>query len=177
MDTISKAPKYNISLIVAVASNLAIGLDNKLLWHISDDLRRFKSLTSGHAVIMGKNTFLSLPRRPLPHRRNIVLTHEHGFQHEGVDVVHSLAEAMQLCEGQDETFVIGGASIYRQFMPFVSRLYVTWVYSDFEADAFFSPIDETVFRQESISERYVDENSGLSYAYAEYQRITPPTLD
>ena len=115
----------NISIIVAIASNNAIGKDNDLLWHISDDLKRFKSLTSGHTVIMGRNTWNSLPRRPLPKRRNIVITHDISFSHDGVEVAHSLQEALDMVRNEDEVFVMGGAAIYKLFLPFASNLYVT----------------------------------------------------
>ena len=95
----------NLSLIVAVAQNGAIGKNNNLLWHISDDLKRFKSLTTGHPVIMGRRTFESLPFKPLPKRRNIVLTHDMSFAHDGVDVVHSVEEIFRAIQDEEEAFV------------------------------------------------------------------------
>lgn len=161
----------NLSIIVAVAQNLAIGKDNDLIWHLSDDLKRFKSLTSGHAVIMGRNTWNSLPRRPLPKRRNIVVTHDHGFCDEGAVVAHTIQQAMRLVADEEEAFIMGGASLYRQFMPFVNKLYVTWVYSDFEADVFFPVIDNSLFAVTEESELLVDEATGLTYRYVTYSRL------
>ena len=171
-------PKYNLSIIVAVAQNMAIGRDNDLLWHISDDLKRFKALTGGHTVIMGRRTFDSLPKKPLPRRRNIVLTHDEGFHYEvpetatgTLEVAHSMAEVLRMVEGEEETFIMGGGTIYRDFLPLVNRLYVTWVYEDFEADVFFPVIDRSVFRQVSLSDCMTDSETGLEYAYAEYVRL------
>jgi dihydrofolate reductase len=170
-------PKYNLSIIVAVAQNMAIGRDNDLLWHLSDDLKRFKSLTSGHTVIMGRRTFDSLPKKPLPKRRNIVLTHDPDFHFEvpatatgTLEVAHSIPQVLKMIEDEEETFIIGGAAIYRAFLPMVSNLYLTWVYQDFDADVYFPPIDLSLFHQVHISDRQTDTETGLQYAYAEYTR-------
>lgn len=160
----------NISIIVALAQNMAIGKDNDLLWHISDDLKRFKSLTSGHTVIMGRNTWNSLPRRPLPKRRNIVLTHDAGFADQGAEVAHSIDQVLDMICNEEEAFVIGGAAIYSQLLQFAHRLYVTWVWQDFDADVFFPDIDFSLFDKVDETPRIVDEASGLTYSYAEYQR-------
>lgn len=161
----------NLSIIVAVARNYAIGKDNDLIWHISDDLKRFKALTSGHPVIMGRNTWNSLPRRPLPKRRNIVLSHDDTFSPEGAEVARSLQAALDLVHDEDESFVMGGAAIYRLFLPLVRSIYVTWVWNDFDADVFFPVIDESVFHKVDESERFLDPSSGLQYSYAEYKRL------
>lgn len=170
-------PKPNISMIVACAQNMAIGKDNDLLWHISDDLKRFKSLTSGHSVIMGRRTFESLPKKPLPKRRNIVLTHDTNFHYPvpetatgTLEIAHSIARVEKMIEGEDEAFVIGGAAIYKAFLPMVQNLYVTWVYKDFDADVFFPTIDNSVFALVKMTERQQDPESGLWYAYADYVR-------
>lgn len=160
----------DISIIVAIARNNAIGKDNDLIWHISDDLKRFKALTSGHTVIMGRNTWNSLPRRPLPKRRNIVLTHSSDFCDEGADVAHSVEEVLDMVRNDGEVFIMGGANIYRQFLTLATRLYVTWVWEDFDADVFFPPIDLSVFEKVSESEVYVDAETSLSYSFAEYVR-------
>lgn len=168
----------NLSIIVACAQNMAIGKDNDLLWHISDDLKRFKALTTGHTVIMGRKTFDSLPFKPLPKRRNIVLTHDKDFHFEvapsatgTLEVAHGVEEVLRMVAGEEQAFVMGGAAIYRELLPHVQNLYVTWVYRDFEADVFFPDIDLNTFRQVRISERFEDAGSGLSYAYADYVRI------
>ncbi len=170
-------PTPNLSIIVACAQNMAIGKDNGLLWHISDDLKRFKSLTSGHTVIMGRRTFESLPHKPLPKRRNIVLTHNPEFRYSvpatasgTLQVVHSIPQVLKMIEGEEETFVMGGAAVYEAFLPWVQNLYLTWVYQDYDADAHFPVIDESVFRQVHLSERFTDPESGLEYAFADYVR-------
>ena len=161
----------NLSLIVAVADNWAIGKDNSLLWHISDDLKRFKALTTGHCIVMGRKTYESFPKRPLPNRRNIVITHGDGSGLEGCEVVHSVQEALEQCESDEQPFIIGGATVYRQFLPFVARIYLTKVFATFDADTFFPPIDTEEFREVSASEIFTDEKSGLRYQYLEYERV------
>ena len=160
----------NLSIIVAVAQNNAIGKNNDLLWHISDDLKHFKALTSGHPVIMGRNTWNSLPRRPLPRRRNIVLTHDNDFCDEGAEVAHSIAAVFDTVRLEDESFIIGGGAIYSQFLPFVQKLYVTHVWHDFDADVFFPPIDNSAFAKTDESQRFVDPETNLSFSFAQYQR-------
>jgi dihydrofolate reductase len=134
-----------ISIIVAVAKNKAIGKDNKLLWHLSEDLKRFKRFTSGNPVIMGKNTYYSLPKRPLPNRLNIVITDVKGEQIDDCMMAYSIEDAIQKMDVEKENFVIGGASIYKQFMDHADKLYITWVHEDFEADTFFPEIDLNIW--------------------------------
>jgi len=129
-----------ISIIVAIAQNRAIGKDNELLWHIPEDLKRFKRITSGHPVIMGKRTWFSLPRRPLPGRRNIVLTDLPQDEFEGAERMLSVDEVLSICKPDEENFIIGGASVYKQFLPHCERLYLTLVHKDFEGDVFFPVI-------------------------------------
>ncbi|MCA1746255.1 MAG: dihydrofolate reductase, partial [Bacteroidales bacterium] len=115
--------RKNISIIVAIAENNAIGKDNKLLWRLSDDLKRFKRLTTGHTVIMGRNTFLSLPNGALPNRRNIVITDQPDENFEACEMAHSVEEALELAGDSGECFVMGGGMVYRQMMPVAGRLY------------------------------------------------------
>lgn len=124
-----------VSVIVAVAENGVIGDKNSLLWHISEDLRNFKRVTSGHPVVMGRKTFESLGR-PLPNRRNVVITRQ-DIAIEGCDVVHSLEEALGLFPAEEEVFVIGGAQIYREAMPLADRFYLTRVHRAYEGDTSF----------------------------------------
>lgn len=125
-------------MIVAVDETRAIGKDNHLLWNIPEDLKHFKALTTGHAVIMGENTYHSIGR-PLPHRINIVVTLDPNLTLSGCSVVHSLDEALSVAREheREEIFVMGGASIYRQFLPMIDRLYLTLVKGTHEADTFF----------------------------------------
>lgn len=163
--------KPNLSIIAAVAQNGAIGKDNDLLWHLGGDLKRFKQLTTGHTVVMGRRTWESLPKRPLPGRTNIVMTTNPGFAAEGAMVVHSVPALFKALKGSDdEVFVMGGAAIYTLLMPFTRRLYITRVYRDYEADVFFPTIDLSEFTLVKLGEPMVDEPSGLDYAYEEYDR-------
>ena len=135
-----------ISIIVAIASNNAIGKNNELLWHIPDDLKRFKRITTGKTVIMGKRTWESLPKRPLPGRRNIVITDIRGETFQGAETAYSIAEAAEMCSNDDEAFIIGGGSIYRQFMPLADRLYITHVHKSTKADVFFPAIEPEIWK-------------------------------
>ena len=130
-----------ISIIVAIARNNAIGKDNKLLWHISEDLKRFKNLTTGHTIVMGKRTYESLPFRPLPNRRSIVITDIVGESIAGCEMAYSIEDAIAKMEPDKENFIIGGGSVYRQFFPLADKLYLTLVEKDYDADTFFPDID------------------------------------
>lgn len=158
-----------LSIIVAMAKNRAIGRDNKLLWHISADLRRFKAITSGHTIIMGRRTYESLGR-PLPNRRNIVVSRNPNFVAPGCIVVASLSAAFGLCEADDEVFVIGGGQLYEQALPFAQRLYITQVHADFEGDTFFPAIDKHQWRTVA-SEEAESESDGLDYTFIDLERI------
>jgi len=135
--------KPRLSIIVAVDEKRAIGKNNQLLWHIPEDMKHFKELTTGHAVVMGENTYRSIGR-PLPNRINIVLSLAPDFAPEGCFVVRSIEEALDIAEEHEseEIFIIGGASIYKQFLPLVDRLYLTQVAGVHEADTFFPEFDD-----------------------------------
>ncbi len=151
-----------ISMIVAVDEERAIGKDNRLLWNIPEDLKRFKELTTGHTVIMGENTYHSIGR-PLPNRTNIVVTLNQSLVLPGCFVVYSIDEAFQMAKEKEkeEVFVIGGASIYRQCLPLVERLYLTLVEGKHEADTFFPDYAEF---QKVVSEEK-GENGQYRYTY------------
>lgn len=165
--------KYNLSLIAAVSRNMVIGKDNNLIWHVSEDMKRFKALTTGHTVIMGRKTYDSLPKKPLPNRRNIVLTHSSDFHAEGVDVANSVPALLRMVESEEEPFVIGGGTLYRDLMPFVKRMYITWINGDYEGDTTFPTIDMSAFVQVGDTDWRKDEASGLEYGFAEYARREP----
>lgn len=161
----------NISIIVAIAENFAIGKENKLLFHLPDDLKRFKRITLGHPVIMGRNTLLSLPGWPLPGRRNIVITDNLTDNFPGCETVFSVEEAISKVREEAEAFVIGGGSLYRQFFPLAVKLYLTLVHRPFEdADTWFPEIDFSAWREVSREDHY-DENNGFSYSYLNLERI------
>ncbi|MGC9469981.1 MAG: dihydrofolate reductase [Bacteroidales bacterium] len=159
-----------ISIIVAIAQNRAIGKDNRLLWHIPGDLKRFKKLTSGHAVIMGKKTYESLPVRPLPDRTNIVLTDNPEERIDGCVMAYSLEDAVAKCPENDESFVIGGGSVYRQFMPLADKLYITLVHRDYEADTFFPEIDTGMWKEISCEHHEAEGNLDTGFSYIIYER-------
>ncbi len=160
-----------ISIIVAVAQNNAIGKDNELLWHLPEDLKRFKAITSGHPVIMGRRTWESLPKRPLPNRRNIVISDIPGDVLDGAEIAGSIEEAVNLCDPAEENFVIGGASVYRQFLPLCNRLYLTRVYKDYEGDVFFPEPDPAEWNLVSSEEGPPDGKNDFTYAYLVYERV------
>ncbi len=131
-----------ISIIVAIAENNAIGKNNDLLWHIPEDMKRFRKITSGHKIIMGKRTYESLPYRPLKNRTNIVISDIPGDHYEGCVMAYSIQEAMDHCSPDEECFIIGGGMVYRQFLPLADKLYITRVDKSFDADIFFPDIDK-----------------------------------
>ena len=160
------------SLIVAIADNNAIGVKGTLPWHLSEDLKYFKKTTSGCPVIMGRTTYFSLPFRPLKNRKNIVLNLG-GDPIPEVTCVYSFDEAFKEAETEDaaESFVMGGASVYRAAMEFVDKLYITHVHTIVEdADAFFPEIDPSIWQRVSISDTYKDEETGFTFEFAIYTR-------
>jgi dihydrofolate reductase len=161
-----------ISIIVAVSEDGGIGKDNELLWHISEDLKRFKRLTTGHTIIMGKKTWDSLPRKPLPGRKNIVLTDVPGERFDSSVTAYSIEEALEKCEKNEEIFVIGGGSVYKQFMTIADRLYITHVHKKAEADIYFPEIDPKVWQVVEKEEFNDTENQGIPYTYTIYERKT-----
>jgi dihydrofolate reductase len=159
-----------ISIIVAVSDDLGIGKDNELLWHISEDLKRFKRLTFGNTVLMGKKTWESLPRRPLPGRKNIVLTDVPGENIDGSITAYSIKDALGKCEKGEMIFVIGGGSIYRQFMPIADRLFITHVHSKAPADVYFPEIDPDIWEVFEKEEFKAGETNIMPYTYIIYER-------
>ncbi len=168
MANIAKNPK--ISLIAAMSKEKrALGFQNKLLFRISDDLKRFKNLTSGHPIIMGRKTFESIGR-PLPNRTNIIVTRNADFKAEGCIVTTSLEEAIKKAgEIDNEIFVIGGGEIYKQALPITDKLYLTIVESDAEGDVFFPDWRES-FTKETFCEERVDEPTGLKYTWLNLEK-------
>ena len=160
----------NISIIVAIAENRAIGKDNKLLWHLSDDLKRFKKLTTGHTLIMGRNTFLSLPNGALPNRRHIVISDVEGESFGGCEMARSIEEAVKLAGRIEECFVIGGGMVYKQFLPLAGKLYLTQVHESFEADTFFPEIDFGQWKILESEDVDAGERNQYAHTYAEFVR-------
>ena len=138
-----------LSIIVAVASDGAIGRANDLLWHLPADLKRFKELTTGHTILMGRKTFESLPRGPLPNRRNIIISRSLPAQ-PGAEVYPTIQQAMEACASDEEVFIIGGGEIYRQLLPNTERIYLTRVQASFsDAEVFFPELDPTEWIEEA----------------------------
>jgi len=158
--------KPRISLIAAMAGNRVIGVGNALPWRLPADLRRFKRLTLGHHILMGRKTWESLPGK-LPGRTHVVVTRTPGYQAEGALVRHSLEEAMAACAGDEEIFFIGGADLYRQALPLADRLYLTEIRRDFAGDAWFPEFDRAVWRE---TERRHEATDGLEYDFAIYDK-------
>lgn len=160
-----------ISVIVAVAENRAIGKGKRLLCHLPGDLKLFKDLTSGHAVIMGRNTFESLPNGALPKRRNVVITSNKSIVYPGVSVVHSIQEALERCKDEDEAFFIGGATVYREALTFADLLYLTKIHHRFEdADTFFPVVDWTAWEEIRREDHPSDETHAYPYTFLTFRR-------
>lgn len=160
-----------LSIIVAKAKNNIIGKDNHLVWNLPADMKRFKEITDGHTVIMGRKTFESLGK-PLSNRKNIVFTQNPDFKvnDENVELVHSLLQIQEYIESQEEAFVIGGATIYNFLMPYVKKMYVTQINKDFEGDSFFPKIDENKWKEISREKGLINEENNIDYDYIVYKR-------
>jgi len=159
-----------ISIIVAVSEDWGIGKDNELLWHISEDLKRFKRLTLGNTVIMGKKTWESLPRKPLTGRKNIVLTDKPDEVIENAVTAYSINDALSKCEPGEEVFIIGGGSIYRQFMSVADRLFITHVHRKAPADIYFPEIDLNLWEITEKEEFNAGGENEIPYTYIIYER-------
>ena len=158
-----------VSIIVAVAENNVIGKDNALLWHISDDLKHFKQLTENHSVIMGRKTYFSLPCRPLKNRRNIIISNSLS-KIDGAEIAKSIEEAFEFCKNEDEVFIIGGETIYKQTIDFADKIYFTHIYKSFDGDTFFPEIDENIWQITEQSEIFTDDKSGLRYEFVNFEK-------
>ncbi len=159
-----------ISIIVAIAENHAIGKDNDLLWHISKDLKRFKELTKGHYIVMGKRTYYSLPVRPLPNRTSIIITDIPGEKIDHCLMAYSIDDAINKMDSTNENFIIGGGSVYRQFMPLADKLYITRVHKAFEADTFFPEIPLTEWVLTEKTDVNDDTQNDFTYSFEIYKR-------
>jgi dihydrofolate reductase len=157
-----------ISIVVAIAENHAIGKDNKLLWHLPNDLKHFKTITSGHTVIMGRKTYDSVGK-PLPNRRNIVVTRKH-IDIPGCEVVNSLEAAVDLCKSEEEVFIVGGAEIYRLAMAITNKIYLTIVHQKFEGDTYFPDIEKNIWVETEREDFEPDERNKLSYSFITLER-------
>ena len=158
-----------LSIVVAMDSNRLIGKDNGLPWHLPADLAFFKKLTTGNTILMGRKTFDSIGR-PLPNRRNIVITRNADIEITGCEVVNSIEKALSLVQSETEVMVIGGAKLYQQILPIADRLYITQIEGEFDGDAYFPSYNEAEWSQISIDSREPDENNHHKYHFITFDR-------
>lgn len=160
-----------IAIIAAIDKNNALGFKNRLLFYLPDDLKRFKALTTGHTVVMGRKTFDSLPKGALPNRRNIVLSRSTRLELPGAEVYASLEEALLHCADDEQVFIMGGASVYKQAMPLADRLYMTEIDAEAaEADVYFPAIDHELWHEIKRDVRRADDRHPCNYAFVDYER-------
>lgn len=159
-----------LSIVVAISANNAIGKNNQLLWHLPADLKHFKAITSGHPIIMGRKTYDSIGR-PLPNRRNIVITRQTDLTIPNVELVNSLQEAILLCDKEKEVFIIGGAEIYKQALSFTNKIYLTIVHQDYEADVFFPELKENEWKEIAKEYHQADEKNNVAYTFSTLERL------
>jgi dihydrofolate reductase len=158
-----------ITIIAAIAKNNALGKDNKLIWHLPADLKRFKKVTLGHHIIMGRKTFESLGK-PLPNRTTIIITRNKNFTQHGCIVVNSLNEAIEATKEDENPYILGGAEIYKQALDIADKLDLTFVHQNFEADVFFPEIDFKIWKETSREDFKSDEKNKFNYSFVTYLR-------
>lgn len=158
-----------IIIIAAVSENNALGKDNDLVWHLPDDFKRFKQLTSGHYIVMGRKTFESFPK-PLPNRTHVIVTRQKNYSPEGCLIANTLHEALQLCPKNEDTYIIGGGEIYKQSMTIADVLEITRVHHTFKADTFFPEIDTSIWKLTTEEFHTKDDKHNYSFTYQTYSR-------
>ena len=158
-----------ITIIAAIANNNALGLNNKLIWHLPEDLKRFKRVTTGHHVIMGRKTFESLGK-PLPNRTTIIITRNKNYKANNCIIVNSLDEALEKAKQDKNPYILGGAEIYKLAMPIANKLDLTIVHHEFEADAFFPEIDTSIWKEKSRVNFKADEMNKYDYSFVTYEK-------
>jgi dihydrofolate reductase len=161
-----------ITIIAAIAKNNALGKDNDLIWRLPADLKRFKKVTSGHHILMGRNTFESIGK-PLPNRTSVIITRNNTYFKEGCLIANSIEEAIELAKEEEHVFIIGGAQIYQQAIErdLVDQLDITLVHQEFEADVFFPDIDEKIWKEVSREDFKADEKNKYDFSFISYQKI------
>jgi len=160
-----------LSTIVAVAKNNVIGKDNKLIWHLPEDLKRFKSITTGKVIIMGRKTFESLGR-VLPNRKHVILCNdmEMNIEDENVEILDSIDKLDKYINTEEECFVIGGATIYKLLMPYVEKLYITKINQEFDGDVYFPEIDEQIWKEVAREKGIKNDENPYDYEYITYEK-------
>ena len=161
-----------ITVIAAIATNNAIGKDNDLIWHLPADLKRFKKVTTGHYIIMGRNTYESIGK-PLPNRTTIIITRNKNYFKEGCLIANSLEQAIEMSKEEAQVFIIGGAQIYKETIAkdLAQQLDITMVHKDFEADVYFPEIDFKIWKEVARENFKADEKNKLDYSFISYQKI------
>ena len=162
-----------ITIIAAIAKNNALGKDNDLIWHLPADLKRFKKITTGHHILMGRNTFESIGK-PLPNRTTIIITRNKNYLKDGCLIAHSIEEAIDLVENEDDIFIIGGAQIYKEAMQkdLIDKLDITLVHHEFEADAFFPDINLDTWEETEREDFSSDEKNKYNFSFVSYAKKT-----
>ncbi len=158
-----------ISIIAAIAQNNVIGRDNKLPWHIPNDLKHFKELTMGKSMLMGRKTFESIGRA-LPGRRNLILTRDKAFTAKNAEIYHSIEEALAAVEGEEELMVIGGAQLFKILLPKASRLYLTYIHEDIKGDAYFPKWDQAKWREVIRQDFAKTDQVPFHYSFVNFER-------
>jgi dihydrofolate reductase len=159
-----------IAIIAVLDQANGIGKDNKLLCHLPADLKRFKQLTNGHSIIMGRKTFESLPKGPLPNRNNIILTRDLNYKAQGCNILHSMEEVINQCKLDEKIFIIGGGEIYTSFFHVADFLHITRISHVFEADTFFPEIDAKKWKEDSYIEMQADDKNRFNFSFIDYSK-------
>jgi dihydrofolate reductase len=161
-----------ITIIAAISNNNALGKNNDLIWHLPADLKRFKKITSGHHILMGRNTFESIGK-PLPNRTTIIITRNKNYFKDGCLIASSLEDAIELAKKDEEVYIIGGAQIYKYAIEnnLVDALDVTLVHHEFEADVFFPVIDSKIWKEVSREDFKADEKNKFDYSFVSYRKV------
>jgi len=161
-----------ITIIAAIGENNALGKDNDLIWHLPADLKRFKKTTTGHHILMGRNTFESIGK-PLPNRTTVIITRNKRYKQEGCEVAYSIEKALEIAKEDTQIFIIGGAQIYRQALEnnLVDKLDITIVHKEFEADVFFPKIDAKIWKETSREDFKADDKNKYDYSFVSYEKI------
>ncbi|WP_397445341.1 dihydrofolate reductase [Polaribacter sp. R77954] len=161
-----------VTIIAAIAKNNALGLNNDLIWHLPADLKRFKKVTTGHHILMGRNTFESIGRA-LPNRTTIIITRNEKYTHQGCLIANSVEQALEMAQNDDKIFIIGGAQIYKYVIEnnFADALDITLVHHEFEADVFFPEIDESVWERVEREDFIADGKNKFDYSFIRYKKI------
>jgi dihydrofolate reductase len=168
--TSSQSQRQIVSMIAAMSENRVIGREGKLPWRLPADLKYFKRVTSGHTIIMGRKTWESIGCKPLPNRRNIVITRQHGYAAAGAEVASSVDEALALSATDGEVFIVGGGEVYVAALPRADRLYLTLVHTHVDGDAMFPPIDLTQWRERGREDRSADGENPYPISFILYER-------